>query len=137
MQTTIALNKTETVADLYAAFGRGDIGYIIDHIADNCEWITPAAGLLPQGGTYIGKEAVNFFNNLVGALEFNAFEPLAILPAGEDEVVAYGRMTCTSRKTGKQMGSDWAMRWRFNADGKVVFFHDFYDTAGAYLADQN
>lgn len=133
---TATLTNTELVSSLYAAFGRGDIASIIEQVADDCVWVTPAEGILPQGGTYTGKEAVHFFENIMALMEFNMFEPQVILPAGGQEVVAYGRMTCTSRKTGKASTSDWAMRWQFNAEGKVKGFHDYYDTAAAYLAEQ-
>jgi len=28
------------------------------------------------------------------------------------------------------------MHWRFDEDGRVVYFHDFFDTAAAYVAEQ-
>ena len=135
MQTTIALNHAQTVAGMYAAFGKGDIAFILDHIADNCRWTGIGGDLLPQGGHYTGKEAANFFKAMGETLIFNAFAPETILAAGENEVVAYGTMTCTSKATGKIATSDWAMRWVFDSEGKLIAFHDYHDTAAAYLAN--
>lgn len=136
MQTTIALNHAQTVASLYAAFGKGDIAFIMDHIAGDCKWTGIGGDLLPQGGHYTGKEVANFFKALGDALIFNAFAPETILSAGENEVVAYGTMTCTAKATGKVAPSDWAMRWVFDSEGKVVAFHDYHDTVAEYLALQ-
>ena len=59
MSTTTLTNNAATVASLYEAFGRGDIPFILDHLADDCKWIGAGEGSLPQGGTYKGKDAVN------------------------------------------------------------------------------
>jgi len=136
MSTMTAIDHATTVAKMYEAFGRGDIPYILSHLADNCKWIGAGEGSLPQGGTYIGKDAVNFFMKLGESEDFKAFNPVAIHNISDNEVVAFGNMTATSRKTGKTISSDWVMHWKFNKDGKAVYFHDFFDTAAAYLANQ-
>ena len=133
MSTT---NNAATVAGLYEAFGRGDIPFIIDHIADNCEWIGTGEGSIPSGGTYKGKDAVNFFIRLGESTEFTGFNPVSISNVNDNEVVAFGNMSANSKATGKPSSSDWAMHWKFNAEGKVIYFHDFHDTAAAYIANQ-
>ena len=135
--STSTLNDNATlVASIYEAFGRGDIPYILSHVADDCKWIGAGEGSLPQGGTYIGKDAINFFIRLGDNETFNAFNPISINNINEHEVVAFGNMTATSNATGKRVSSDWAMHWKFNDEGKAIYFHDFFDTAAAYLANQ-
>lgn len=136
MNTTAAINNAATVGKLYEAFGRGDIPFIISHIDDNCKWTGAGKNLLPQGGTYKGKEAVNFFKKLGEAVQFTAFNPVSISNINDDEVVAFGNMTGISTLTGKSSSSDWAMHWKFNDEGKVIYYQDFHDTAAAYLANQ-
>jgi uncharacterized protein len=136
MSTVAIINHAATVAKLYEAFGRGDISYIIDHLADDCRWVGSGEGSLLQGGTYIGKEAVNFFKKLGQEEDITSFNPQSINNINEDEVVVFGNMAATLRKTGKKASSDWVMHWKFNEDGKVVYFHDFFDTAAAYRANQ-
>jgi uncharacterized protein len=136
MSTATLINNATTVAKMYEAFGRGDIPFILGHLADNCTWIGSGEGSLPQGGTYIGKDAVNFFIRMNEHEEFNAFNPVSINNINDDEVVAFGNMVITSRATGKKITADWAMHWKFNEDGKAVYFHDFFDTAAAYIANQ-
>jgi ketosteroid isomerase-like protein len=136
MSTATLTDNATTVGKLYEAFGRGDIPYILSYVADDCKWIGAGEGFLPQGGTYIGKDAVNFFIRLGESEEFNAFNPVSINNINDNEVVAFGNMTATSKTTGKKATSDWAMHWKFNEEGKAVYFHDFFDTAAAYMANQ-
>ena len=133
MSTT---NNAATVASLYEAFGRADIAFILDHIADDCQWIGAGEGLLPAGGTYTGKDTVNFFIRLGDSVEFTSFDVSAVNNINDDEVIAFGTMSGNSKATGKASASDWAMHWKFNADGKVVYYQDFHNTAAAYLANQ-
>lgn len=129
-------NNVTSVANMYEAFGRGDIPFILGNLADDCEWIGAGEGLLPQGGTYKGQDALSFFMKLGSATEFTSFNPISINAINENEVVAFGNMTGISKATGKTSGSDWAMHWKFNADGKVTYYQDFYNTAAAYVANQ-
>ena len=134
MSTT---NNAATVANIYEAFGRGDIPFILDHLADNCQWIGAGEGFLPAGGNYKGKDAVNFFIRLGDSVEFTSFNVVAVNNINADEVIAFGNMSGNSKATGKASSSDWAMHWKFNSDGKVVNYQDFHDTAAAYVANQN
>ncbi len=135
--TATLTDNATTVATLYAAFGRGDIPFILDHLADNCKWIGAGEGSLPQGGTYIGKDAVHFFEKLSESGDIDVFNPAAIHNIGDNEVVAFGNIAGTSKITGKRMASDWVMHWKFNEEGKAVYFQDFFDTANAYKANQS
>jgi len=39
MSTLTSVDNATAVAKMYDAFGKGDINYIMDHVADNCKWI--------------------------------------------------------------------------------------------------
>jgi len=137
MNTTTLVNNAKTVAKMYEAFNRGDIPFILSHLADNCKWIGAGEGSLPQGGTYIGKDTVNFFMKLGETVEFETFNPVSINNINDNEVVVFGNMSGKSKTTGKLSSSDWVMHWKFNQEGKAVYFQDFFDTAAAYRANQN
>jgi len=136
MTTATLTDNATTVGKMYEAFGRGDINYILNNIADDCRWIAAGEGTLQQGGTYIGEDAATFFKRLAENEEFNAFNVTSVNNINDDEVVAFGNMTCTAKGTGKKVTSDWTMHWKFDDDGKAVYFHDFFDTAAAYVAEQ-
>ena len=136
MSTATLTNHAATVGKLYEAFGRGDIPFILNHIADDCKFIGAGEGALPQGGTYIGKDAANFFKKLGENVEFETFQPQSIKNIDDNEVVAFGRMAGKSKTTGKRSASDWVMHWKFNDEGKAIYFQDFFNTASAYIANQ-
>jgi ketosteroid isomerase-like protein len=136
MSTQTSINNAATVGSLYEAFGRGDIPFILNHIADDCQWIGAGGEYIPAGGTYKGKEVMNFFTRLGESVEFNSFNPVSINNINDHEVIAFGNMSGKSKATGKPSSSDWAMHWKFNDQGKVIYYQDFFDTASAYVANQ-
>lgn len=136
MNTAVAINNAATVAKLYEAFGRGDISFIMKQVADNCQWVGTGEGYLPSGGTYSGKNAVNFFKALGETVDFTSFNVLSVSNFNDNEVIAFGNMAAKSKATGKPSSSDWAMHWKFNEEGKVIYYHDFHDTVAAYMANQ-
>jgi uncharacterized protein len=136
MSTATLTDNAALVTKMYEAFNRGDIPFIVDQLDDNCKWVSPAEGILPQGGTYIGKEAGAFFQKLSQHSTFNSFHVYSVSNINTNEVVAFGHMSATSKSTGKTADTDWAMHWKFNNVGKVVYYHDYLDTATAYLANQ-
>jgi ketosteroid isomerase-like protein len=135
MSTATLTNNAATVASMYEAFGKGDIATILANVDESCNWIGAGGGYLPQGGTYRGQEAGNFFKNLNEGVEFTSFNPLAIHNISDTEVVAFGNMSGNSRTTGKSSSSDWVMHFKFNDDGKLVYFQDFFNTAAAYVSN--
>lgn len=136
MSTMTLTDDATTVAKMYQAFGQGDIPFILAQVANDCEWIGAGGDLLPAGGTYIGKDAAKFFVRLAESGDFNSFNVISVNNINEQEVVAFGNMSLTAKATGKKMSSEWVMHWKFNKEGKAIYFHDFYDTAAAYLALQ-
>ena len=137
MSTETLTNNVTTVTAIYEAFGRGDLPFILSNIADDCTWIAMGKGSSAQGGNYSGEQVADFFNRLLGEVEFIDFNPVAINNAGHNTVAAFGKMNCKARATGKPYVSDWAMRWLFNDDGQVIEYQNYHDTAALYIANQN
>ena len=93
MTTTASSTSVDLVKDLYAAFGKGDIGFILAHVAPDCQWISTGEGI-PLSGSYVGPEgAAEFFQKLVASEEVTCFEPWEYFTNGDD-VVAYGHEEC-------------------------------------------
>ena len=128
--------NTQTVQAAYAAFKRGDIQGVLDALSDDVEWHTPGEGLIPQAGTYRGKDDVSrFFQKLDQTTKFADFEPLSFVAQG-DHVVAMGRYSGTVPQTGRPFQSEWAMVFTFKGN-KVAKFREYTDTAAiaqAYVA---
>lgn len=127
---TATSTALELVQNMYAAFGRGDIGYLLEQLSPDCQWVAPGEGI-PNAGTYVGPaQAAEFFQKMGASEDFSVFEPREFFVKGDD-VVALGYEECRSKLTGKTATTNFAMLFRVRA-GKVVYFEVFYDTA-AYL----
>jgi ketosteroid isomerase-like protein len=114
------------VRSLYEAFGRGDIAYILEHVAADCRWVAPGEGI-PNAGTYTGPEgAGEFFRKLNKSEQVLGFEPKEFFANGDD-VVVLGTEQCKAIATGKGMSTNWAMLFRVR-DGKIAYWESFYDT---------
>jgi uncharacterized protein len=128
MGTLTAISHATIVANMYKAFQKGDIPYLISQVTDDCEWHVMGDPVLPHGGTYNGKNDIGlFFKTMNDHFEFTEFTPNSINEINDEEVVALGHMTVRSRATGKSDGTNWTMHIRFR-DDKVVYFHDYYDS---------
>lgn len=128
---TTATTALELVKELYAAFGRGDIQFILSHIAKDCRWIAPGNGI-PNAGVYQGPAgAAEFFQKLAESEQVTRFEPREFFVNGDD-VVALGVEECRMPATGKTAATNWAMLFRVRG-GQVTYWESFYDTS-AYAA---
>jgi uncharacterized protein len=119
----------ETVQEMYAAFGRGDVPAILEHLAPDIEWEydaspTEVPWLQPRQGR---SGAAGFFASLQD-LEFHRFEPRLILEEGQT-VVALCDVEATVRKTGLRFEErDEVHIWHFGDDGLVTRFRHRADT---------
>ena len=123
------MTRKETVQQLYAAFGRGDVPAILEHLAPDVEWEydaspTEVPWLQPRKGR---DGAAEFFASLEN-LEFHRFEPKLFLEEGSTVVVLID-LDVTVRKTGiRAQEIDEAHIWHFGDDGLVARFRHRADT---------
>ena len=129
------MSNVQTVQDIYAAFGTGDVPAILGKLADNVEWDTDAmSGVSPFVVGRRGRDDVGQFFVALGAADFTKFEPTAFLESG-DIVIALIDVDFTVKATGKSVSQlDEVHIWRFNPDGKVVNFRHRVDTHAQHLA---
>jgi len=115
------------VEALFAAFGRGDIPFILDQLTDDVHWVAHLDPSVPWSGDYSGKANVpGFFQALGGSVEVTG-HPVNQLVAQGDTVVALGDVSFTVRTTGKAGSSSWVYVWGLR-DGKVSSYDQFNDT---------
>lgn len=135
--SSIATSNIATVSAMYAAFGRGDIPAILEHLSDSVEWeygepSTNVPWLQPRRGP---AAVAGFFEDL-RALDFHRFEITALAETG-DLVIALFNIEVTVIATGKTVvEEDEVHLWRFDADGKVARFRHRADTHRQWLAIQ-
>ncbi len=117
----------QSVQAIYAAFLRGDVPAILEHLSEDVLWIQQGAPELPYGKVYRGKAQVaQFFADLAGVLEFKAFQARTYVSEGE-LVVALGDYETRALAGGGTGKDDWAMAWTFK-DGKVARYQAYVDT---------
>jgi ketosteroid isomerase-like protein len=122
---------------MYAAFGRGDVPAILEHLAEDVRWdaestATDIPWLVPRHGP---AEVAGFFRELQ-ALEFESFQPTAMLEQG-DLVVVLVDLVAVVRQTGRRITEkDEVHLWRFDASGKVKSFRHRADTLAHWRALQ-
>jgi ketosteroid isomerase-like protein len=113
---------------MYAAFARGDIGGVLNGLADDIDWLTPGSKAVPFAGRYHGKSAVTgFFQKLGETCELDPFVIEQYVEQG-DVVVVLGSSSGRAKTTQKPFQSRWAMVFTFRG-GKVAKFEEHQDTA--------
>lgn len=124
----------ETVKEIYAAFGRGDIASILNALDEDVAWESwadnagAAAGvpwLLPRQGR---AGAAEFFGLLGSLVLVKDFRILGLMDGG-DRVAAEFEIECDLPSTGSHYRDEEVHLWTFNDAGKVVRFRHYADTA--------
>jgi uncharacterized protein len=113
---------------IYEAFGRGDVGTILDQLDDEVRWVSHFEPVVPWGGDYSGKRNVpRFFGAIGEAVEVTAFLPGELVAQGRT-VVSLDRLACRVHATGKSVVARWVFVWKFRA-GHVWCAEQFDDAA--------
>jgi uncharacterized protein len=125
------------VQDIYAAFARGDLQAVLAYVSDDCaEFSVMSAGetRVPWHLDERGKKgAARFFDALLGAVEFRAFEPRDYAAAG-DHVYATLSMRMRIRATGELLELAEVVHRFTLRDGMVVRWRASEDTFQTHRA---
>lgn len=127
------MNTLEVVQQIYAAFGRGDVAGIMEHIAENVEWDTEQVGavaevpwLKPRRGR---TEVQGFFTDLATEVDIQKFEPRGFFASPDGRVVAMFSMAGVVRRTGKRVEDTADTHvWTFDERGRVVSMRHLVDS---------
>lgn len=123
------MNPIETVQQIYAAFGRGDVPAILATLAEDVDWEyntfpNPVPWLQPRRG----RDQVPAFFQALSALEFTRFEPLHFMANG-NLVVSLVNVEFTVKSTGKKVVEmEEVHLWHFDAQGQVARFRHRVDS---------
>jgi uncharacterized protein len=116
------------IASMYEAFGRGDVGYVLERIAPEVDWIETEAENIPTDGRFSTPQEVleGVFAKVPEYFETFALHPELWIEAGDDVVVT-GRVIART-KIGRELDAPYAHVFSF-ADGRVSRNDNFHDTA--------
>ncbi len=119
----------QKVQELYAAFGRGDIPFIIKTLAPTVTWSVDGPAGLPFFGDRHGPAGVTkFFQDIGAHLDIQEFRPEQLFAQG-DTVIALGFERGQAKATGKAFQGHWAHVFTFK-NGQVVAFREYQNSAG-------
>jgi ketosteroid isomerase-like protein len=122
-------SNTEVVNEAYAAFGRGDIGALLETLSDDVEWVGTEA--LPQGGSFRGRDGVGEFFAGVAQNWPELEIEIDDLIADGDHVVSVGHGE--GKLTGGE-AADYGFTHVFTVgDGKIVRFREYAAPGPALL----
>lgn len=121
-----------TVGAIYEAFGRGDVSGILDRISDAVRWEHWSDHTAQKGGVpwllpRAGKAGVAEFLAVVGQMQFHEFRVGAIMVGG-DKAASEVAVDATL-PSGRRFQDEEIHLWTFDAEGKVVGFRHYVDTA--------
>jgi ketosteroid isomerase-like protein len=130
--TTATRTPLETVQAVYAAFGDGDMDTLLTYIDADVDWSAqvdaPGGALVPMLQNGRGHGAVLRYFSGVALMDITTFEPRQIVADG-DTVLVLISIAFTHRTTGKSVVTDEIHRWVVGADGLIVLYRPFVDTA--------
>src|SRR5687768_12540180 len=124
------LKLVEKVQSIYAAFGRGDVPAILEHMAEDIDWDYQPTPGVPWLENRRGRAAIGGFFQAVGAeLEFAKFAPKTFAEAPGTVVVLLD-VDFTVRRNGNVVKeTDEVHIFHFDAAGRIVRFRHVVDTA--------
>jgi ketosteroid isomerase-like protein len=124
-----AEDNIKTIQAIYEAFGRGDVGAIIDAVTDDVDWASDTnSTVAPWYGVKHGKDGVtSFFEAFGSTMEVEEFTPLTFA-ANADGVFTMVRFRARPRATGKSVSMNLHHYFRFR-DGKIEYYRGAEDSA--------
>lgn len=122
------MSNTDTVQEIYQAFGRGDVPAILEKLDDSIQWETqaPVPGV-PWLQSRRGKANVVGFFEAIAPLQIARFEPHTVFDGG-DKIFVLIAFEAISQGKHYSFPNNGHL-WQFNAVGKVVQFDHITDTA--------
>ncbi len=121
-------SNTQTVQNIYEAFGRGDVDTIVSSVSDNVVWIDAGYPEVPFGSNGRSKAQIpDFFQKLAASINYTKFEPREFIE-DDKNVIVLGFHEGSVPSTGKTISQDWVMVWKFDDKGKVKYYRSFLDT---------
>jgi ketosteroid isomerase-like protein len=127
----MATDLVQLVEKGYEAWNSGDRGWVLDHMSEDIEWVTPSDD--PDPGTYRGYRGVEQYwaqwRAAVGQLNFQVEE---MIDAG-NAVVVVARREGRGEHSGLQVSDRVIQVFEFEGD-KCVRVKEYYDRDAALSA---
>ncbi len=122
-------NNIRTINSIYEAFGRDDVGAILEALTDDVNWATDTSSTTaPWYKVRHGKnEVADFFEAFGATVDVDEFTPLTFA-GNQDSVLTVVRFRGRVRSTGKSVDMNLQHYFVFS-DGKINYHRASEDTA--------
>ncbi len=122
-------DNIKTIQAIYEAFGRGDVGAILDAVTDDVDWATDTSSTVaPWYGVRHGKDGVtSFFEAFGSSMEVDEFTPFTFA-ANDDAVFTVVRFRGKAHGTGKPVAMNLHHYFRFRG-GRIEYYRGTEDSA--------
>ena len=115
----------EIVREAAAAFNRGDLDAWLEYVADDIDH-RAVEGALDDQGPIQGKDAVRaYLDDWVGTFDDFRSEPVELIEAGEDKVIAMTRISGRAKHSGVEIDMTYAALYTIR-DGKIVRGREYW-----------
>ena len=129
------MSNLETIKDVYTAYARGDLPFILSKLAEDVSWESELPAILSFGGIRKGIDGTKgFFAALMDEYSDPKLDMKEFLTS-EDAVAAFGRYEATDKATGVRVDSPVAHLFKFR-DGKIVRYVNLVNSAAFVEARQ-
>ena len=116
------------IQDLYAAFGRGDVGAVLGFLGPGAELSFEGPESIPWTGNWPGADGWTRFFQTLGSAADNVQLQMEPFAAQDGNVVFAGRYQARVKATGKQIDSPLVHLWTIR-DGQVASCREMTNTA--------
>ena len=120
----------KTIEAVYAAFGRGDVPFILERTSDHTAWDFSVRGsAVPWHAPVRSRaELPRFFQAMAENLSIEAFEPRAFVSDGRNVVVKL-RLAYQVKRSGRRVDEEQVQWWTFDDAGRISGLRHYEDTA--------
>ena len=121
--------NVQTIQAVYEAFGRGDVGFILDSVSDDVDWATDTSSTAaPWYGPHHGKAGVTDFFQVFGStMTVQQFEPVSFT-SSDSEVQTVVKVVATRVANGRTAEMNLHHWFQFR-QGKIAYYRGSEDTA--------
>ena len=128
------MDNLQVVEAIYKGFETGDMDAILNSMSEDIVWLHPGKPEeIPFAGRFDGKAGVQrFFESAFAQIDV-VEQKIHSIEASGDKVIVIGYERMRVKDTGKEYQSNWIHMYTL-ADGEVIAFEEFIDTAALVAA---